>query len=74
MIKQHENCIEILEGILTVKRQIQVLKESINAYNNFLPDLARKYERRIIIKKMAIGRLNERYKKLVNEIYSSLGR
>ena len=74
MIKQHETCIEILEGILTVKRQIQVLKESINAYNNLLPDLARKYERRIIIKKMAIGRLNERYKKLVNEIYSSLGR
>jgi len=66
-IKQHEVCIEILEGINHFKRMIDSRKESILGFAGTFYDLRIKYTHDIEIYNMCINRLEERYYKIIEE-------
>jgi len=63
LIEKHQTCIEIVEAIATFETLFKSRAESIHALQNWHPDLKQKYEHDLIIYRMCIDRLKQRYLK-----------
>jgi len=67
-LKQHENCIEILEAIERFERFKSDKKYSIFFHSNYFTGMKKKLRHEIEIYEMCIKRLEERYKKQLNKL------
>ena len=64
LIRKHEKQIEVLEAIKIFQGKIDTLKHNINLVYVYFPALIERDKHMIIICKMCIKRLIERYEKL----------
>lgn len=67
LIDKHQMCIEILEGIMYFEQRKKHTIESIDGFAGTFPELRRKYVNDIDTINRCIKRLEQRYKRILNE-------